>query len=131
MPDGWPAFLPGLGPKVVGAYAPCAACALVPEEVMQTETLMDGTEVSWPVELVEHTWVAYGDRPLCLAHVKAQLAQALIRSLAPFGPTAWTLVAWPRRPGPERCGPELWPVRPPGVLPRDGTDDANHENISD
>jgi hypothetical protein len=56
----WPDSLPGLGPRRVIAFDVCADC---PPDGVQSVRI-GGLTVQAPAD--RGTWIAYGDRPLCL-----------------------------------------------------------------
>jgi hypothetical protein len=73
LPTDWPGTLPGLGPRRLVAYSPCADCAaLGGRTVTETVTLQSRQVVTWTVTTVEHTWVTYGGLALCLPHAEAR-----------------------------------------------------------
>lgn len=75
----WPAALPALGPRRVGTFSRCADC---PDPAPTIAVpLDDGTRLDLPGPV--GTFVAYGDRPLCLACARRRAAESAPAPLLP------------------------------------------------
>jgi hypothetical protein len=48
----------------------------------------------WLVPLIDGTFVAYGDLPLCLRHARQRLEGEVIRRLESFGSDVNWVIAW-------------------------------------
>ena len=64
----WPVALPGLAPRRVIAFSPCADCATDPPEDLVLQVGAYDIAVPGP----RHTFVAYAATPLCRRHARAR-----------------------------------------------------------